>query len=225
MAFTIQNTAEATYLALTRITHTDIDILVSALSGAAKVIAGCTVTAQGTPDGTVAVAAGAVAGSGVTVAVSAGNVNVLSGAGSTAAHATLDRIDLIHVDVSTGAKAVTAGTAAAAATVLPPLVPAGKVGIAFVYVPATDTTIQTDQVVQKDTAIGFRRDVNTLTGGAVFEVVTHNLNTRDLSTVTVINNASPYDCVDVTWEATTADTVTVRAGTPLPAGYKVVISA
>jgi hypothetical protein len=225
MAFTIQNTAEATYLALTRITHTDIDILVSAMSGAAKVITGCTVTAQGTPDGTVAVAAGSIASSGVTVAVSAGNVNVLSGAGSTAAHATLDRIDLIHADLTSGAKAVTAGTAAAAATVLPPLVPAGKIGLAFIYVPANDTTIQTDQIAQKDTKVGLMREVNTLTGGAISEVVTHNLNTRDLSAVTVINNASPYDQVEVTWEATTVDTVTVRAGSVLPAGYKVVISA
>lgn len=223
MPFIIQNIAEATHAALTRITRTDLDILIAALSGAARVVTGCTVTAQGSPDGTVAVAGGAVSANGVNVAVTAGNVNVLSGAGSTAAHATLERIDLIWADLTTGAKGVTAGTAAAEAAVLPPSVPAGKVGLAFVYVPATDTTIGTVQIAQKDVVVRPTKDINTLTGGALTEVVSHLLNTRDILTVTVINNADPYDRVDVAWGATTVDTITVEGGTPLPAGYKVEI--
>lgn len=61
-----------------------------------------------------------------------------------------------------------------------------------------------------------------LTGGATSEVVTHNLNTRDIQ-VFLINNASPWDSVGFTWEATTVNTITIRAGANLPAGYRVVV--
>lgn len=62
-----------------------------------------------------------------------------------------------------------------------------------------------------------------LTGGATSEVVTHSLNTRDVI-VQVINNASPWDAVLVTWEATSVNTITIRAGANLPAGYRVVVT-
>lgn len=59
-----------------------------------------------------------------------------------------------------------------------------------------------------------------LTGGSVSEVLTHNLNTRKVK-VTIRNNASPYDEIDVHNEATSVNTVTVfaAAGTTLPASY------
>jgi hypothetical protein len=61
-----------------------------------------------------------------------------------------------------------------------------------------------------------------LTGTASPEVVTHNLNTRDVQ-VTVLNGATPYTAVEVDWDATTVNTVTVRYNPNLGAGYRVVV--
>jgi hypothetical protein len=61
-----------------------------------------------------------------------------------------------------------------------------------------------------------------LVGTASPEVVTHNLNTRDIS-VTVYNGASPYTAVECDWDATTANTVTIRFNPVLGAGYRVVV--
>lgn len=59
----------------------------------------------------------------------------------------------------------------------------------------------------------------TLTGGALFEVLTHNLNTRNVNVV-IRNNSSPWDRIGVTDEATTVNTVTIRSDAlVLPAGY------
>jgi hypothetical protein len=60
-----------------------------------------------------------------------------------------------------------------------------------------------------------------LTGTASPEVVTHGLNTRDI-TLTVLNGASPYTAVDVDWDATTPTTATIRYNPNLGAGYRVV---
>lgn len=61
-----------------------------------------------------------------------------------------------------------------------------------------------------------------LTGGATSEVVTHNLGTRDVI-VSVVNNATPWDAVEVTWEATSTNTITIRSDAGnLPASYRVV---
>jgi hypothetical protein len=60
-----------------------------------------------------------------------------------------------------------------------------------------------------------------LTGTASPEVVTHGLNTRDIS-LTVLNGASPYTAVDVDWDATTLTTATIRYNPNLGAGYRVV---
>lgn len=61
-----------------------------------------------------------------------------------------------------------------------------------------------------------------LTGGATSEVLTHNLGTKKVR-VTVRNNASPFEEVGVTNEATTTNTVTIRAGANLPASYTWVV--
>jgi hypothetical protein len=61
-----------------------------------------------------------------------------------------------------------------------------------------------------------------LTGTASPEVITHNLNTRDVQ-VTILNGASPYTGVEVDWDATTVNTVTIRYTPNLGAGYRAVV--
>lgn len=120
--------------------ETDISILVAALAGVV-VVTGCTPTAQGTPDMTVAIAAGTIQiADGSRPTVSSGNVTI------GAAHGTNPRIDLITAS-ATGVKTVTAGTAAPQPKT--PALPSGHVGIAFVYVPANDTAIASNQIVDK----------------------------------------------------------------------------
>ena len=118
---------------------TDIAILVSgyAMTG---VVSGCAVTAQTSPDMTVAVAVGVVSVAGINAAVAAGNVTI------GAAHATAPRKDIVVVG-STGTKAVVAGTAAV--QLLKPAIPASSVVLAEVYVPAADTAIASNQITDK----------------------------------------------------------------------------
>lgn len=83
-----------------------------------------------------------------------------------------------------------------------------------IVVNADDVAINTAVVVRKFAA--------TITGGATSEVITHNLGTRDVA-VTLINNAAPYDDVEVDVERTSTSTVTIRATQNLPAGYRVLV--
>lgn len=121
----------------------DIEIIVAGF-GNVGVISGCAVTAQGTPNMSVHVASGSVMVGGSTtldiVSVSAGDVTI------TAAHATLPRFDLI-VASNVGALSAVAGTAAS--TPVFPTIPANRVVLAAVYVPAADTAISTSQIVDK----------------------------------------------------------------------------
>ena len=114
-----------------------LDALVAGINGLDCVLSGCAVTAQSTPDMTLAVAKGAVLTNGTLKPVTAGNVTI------TTANATNPRIDLVVVD-STGAKQVRAGTAAASPK--PPARSSNDVIIAAVYVPANDTAISNSQV-------------------------------------------------------------------------------
>lgn len=119
---------------------TDIDILTAGFNGVG-VVSGCGVTAQGSPDMTVAVAAGTIRiAAGWYVAVASGNATI------TAANATNPRIDLVTAS-DTGTKTVTDGTAAANPKA--PALPAGHVALALVYVPANDTTIASNQITDK----------------------------------------------------------------------------
>lgn len=113
-----------------------LDVLVAGIQGIDCVLSGCAVT--GGADMTPAVAKGAVLSNGTMFAVTAGDVTI------GAADATNPRIDLIVVN-SSGAKAVRAGTAAAAPK--PPARTANDVVIAAVYVPATDTSIETTKCI------------------------------------------------------------------------------
>lgn len=114
-----------------------LEVLADGVGGRNCVLSGCLVTAQGTPDMTVAVAKGAVLSNGALFPVTAGNVTV------TAANGTNPRIDLIVVN-SAGTKTIRTGTAAA--NPKPPARSLDDVVLAAVYVPANDTAINSNQI-------------------------------------------------------------------------------
>jgi hypothetical protein len=61
-----------------------------------------------------------------------------------------------------------------------------------------------------------------LAGTSSPEVVTHNFGTRDVL-VQVLNGATPYTAVEVDWDATTVNSVTIRYNPNLGAGYRAVV--
>src|SRR3990172_10770912 len=132
--------------------QTDIDAVIAGFNGT-YVVSGGTVTAQSTPDMTVAVAAGTVAVGGVIAALCAGNVTI------SAADATNSRVDLIWSD-ETGTRGITAGTAAANPKA--PALPASKVLLAMVYVPTNDTDIDADQITDKRVIVPHNGTAGTL---------------------------------------------------------------
>lgn len=117
-----------------------LDVLLAGISGKDFVCSGCAVTAQGTPDMTVAVAVGVVCSNDNYLSVTAGNVTI------SAADATNPRIDLVVVN-SAGTKVARAGTPGTPPK--PPARTANDVVLAVVYVPANDTTIATDQITDQ----------------------------------------------------------------------------
>jgi len=136
MAFDLPDRVNAAFDAQARLFSNDLATLAQpwSLTG---IKSGCAVTAQGSPNMTLAVAAGVAYFLGTEVTVNAGNVTI------TTAHATWPRIDIVVVN-SSGVKSVVAGTAAAAP--LEPATPASSVMLAQVYVPATDTAIGSTQI-------------------------------------------------------------------------------
>lgn len=139
MPFSIPNLADAFHADQAEVDKIDLDILVAGYAGTG-VFSGCAVTAQGTPDMTVAVASGTVLVAGLSATVASGNVTI------TTADATNPRFDLVVVS-NAGTKSVTAGTAAADPVF--PAIPANSAVLAAVYVPASDTAIQSNQIVDK----------------------------------------------------------------------------
>lgn len=139
MPFTIPHETDAGFADQAELDSVDFEIFLQSYQQTG-VISGCAVTAQGSPDMTVAVAAGVVEVTKKRAAVTAGNVTV------SAADGTNPRFDLIHVD-DAGTKGITAGTPAASPVF--PAHPALKVVLAAVYVPASDTDIDTNQIVDK----------------------------------------------------------------------------
>ena len=137
--FTIPNVADAADAKQAQLDKVDLDILVAGISGTG-VLSGAACSAQGSPDMTVAVAIGAVKVGTTVVGVTSGNVTI------TTAHATNPRFDLVTVNNS-GTKSVTAGTAASAPVF--PAIPASSVVLCAVYVPANDTTIASNQIIDK----------------------------------------------------------------------------
>jgi hypothetical protein len=142
VSFTIESNDTSEAPAIQSVWYdTDIRILERGLAGVG-VLTGCGVTAQGSPDMTVAVAAGTIQPSAGAAAVTVTSGNVTVGT----AHATLPRLDLISA-AADGTKTITAGTAAASPK--PPALPSGHIGLAFIYVPATATTITTARITDK----------------------------------------------------------------------------
>lgn len=169
MGFTIPNSPDAAFADQAEPDAQDLRIITDGSAGTG-VLTGCAVTAQGSPDMTVAVAAGGVIVAGAYAAVTAGNVTI------TAADGTNPRFDLIVVS-SAGVKSATAGTASSNPVF--PTIPASSVVLAAVYVPASDTAINSNQIVDKRVSVGPPRapqlpalvapfDPRLITGNAVF---------------------------------------------------------
>jgi hypothetical protein len=137
--FTIPNEASAAFAEQAEVDQGDIAILVAGHAGTG-VVSGCEVTAQGSPNMTVAVAAGTVAVSGAAATVGAGNVTIDAADGAN------PRFDLVVVG-SAGNKSVVKGTASSNPVF--PAIPANSVVLAAIYVPASDTAINTNQIVDK----------------------------------------------------------------------------
>jgi len=137
--FTIPNAASAEDVTQAQPDSIDFAIMVAAFGGTG-IVTGCAVTAQGTPNMTVAVAAGTVAVAGTQAAVTAGNVTI------TAANASNPRFDLIVAN-NAGALSAVAGTAAAAPVF--PAIPANSVVLAAVRVPAAAASINTPKITDK----------------------------------------------------------------------------
>lgn len=136
--FTIPNAGDSEDTSQSQPDARDFEILVAGLSGTG-IVSGCAVTAQGSPNMTLAVASGVVAVGMVVASVSGGNVTI------TTANATNPRFDLVVVD-SSGTKSVIAGTPSAN-PVFPS--PAGKAVLAAVRVPASATSINSQKIVDK----------------------------------------------------------------------------
>ena len=94
----------------------------------------------------------------------------------------------------------------------------------------TTLTVAADSIVVNTAVIATvaslasypKKYAGNVVGTASPEVITHNLNTRDVQ-VTVLNGASPYTAVEVDWDATTVNTVTIRYNPNLGSGYRVVV--
>lgn len=153
----------------------DFEILLAGLKGDG-VLSGCAVTAQGTPDGTVAVASGSVRIGGTIASVSSGNVTIPTGDGSN------PRFDLVAVD-NAGVKSRVAGTPASNAVF--PSIPANSVILAAVYVPANDSTVESNQITDKRIFVNslWQSAGNTFSGVNTFSVATAFQNYLELSEI------------------------------------------
>jgi microcystin-dependent protein len=137
--FNIPNAADAQDVSQAQPDSRDFRDMIAAAFAGTGVVSGCAVTAQASPNMTVAVAAGSVAVVGTVAAVTGGNVTIVT------ANATNPRFDLICVD-GAGVKQAVAGVPNAA-PVFPD--PAGMAVLAAVRVPANATTIDNAKIVDK----------------------------------------------------------------------------
>jgi hypothetical protein len=113
----------------------------SATNSNSVVREGAVVTANGTPDQAVDVSAGELLNRSTGVYVTVAAVADLA---ATAAHATLARIDIVQVHVTTGVASYKAGTAAATPVAATP--DASNIVVATVARAATDNTIATADI-------------------------------------------------------------------------------
>lgn len=145
MAFTIPNLADVGEDAeQAEIDSKDIDILVQGINKTG-VVSGCGVTAQGVPDMTVAVAAGEIAYIDTAATVTGGNATIEAADGTNA------RFDLIMVTNAGALVNPTAGNGKGTAAAEPvfPTIPANRVVLAVVLIPALDAAIGAGQIVDK----------------------------------------------------------------------------
>jgi hypothetical protein len=165
--FNVPNEASASYTDQAEIDSGDLKILAAGFNGSG-VISGCLVTAQGSPDDTVAVSSGSYRISGATKTYAGGNVNVLSGSAnpdgstSSAANASYYRYDLIVVDSSStigvihGTVPTPAWPDYAVNPVFPSFDAATQVVLAAILIPPTAASIpfiSNSQIVAKNVAI------------------------------------------------------------------------
>lgn len=139
--FRIPNKADATYLRQAGGFSSDMDTIAAALAGDG-VLTGMGVSQQGSPDMTVAVAAGQARILGYFPFIAAQNVTIA------AADSSNPRIDLVVVDYN-GAVSRVAGTAAPQGSVVPPAIPANSIQLAQVYVQAAATSIANANIIDK----------------------------------------------------------------------------
>ena len=141
MALTLPNKAAASLsIEQSRFAQPHLDTIMAGLLGTG-VLHGGAVSPQGTPDGTVAVAAGAGLSAGAYVTWAGGNFTL------PAADGTHPRWVLISVS-SAGVKTATAG--AAAASPLPPATPAGHIALWRVWWPAGAEDATADHLADGD---------------------------------------------------------------------------
>jgi hypothetical protein len=161
--FTVPNAVDAaTYPQQARLDSRDLDVIVAA-STRYGVLTGCAVTAQGTPNMTVAVGKGTVLVAARFVPVAAANSGTFAAASSSN-----PRIDLVTVD-TTGTVQIVTGTAGPVPTI--PTIPAGQVVLARVDVFTSATTITSAQIIDKrvmlndGTALVYPEDYGALGNG------------------------------------------------------------
>lgn len=132
MPHTIPDESEATYKRQAILYQTDWDTVINSLNGS-SVISGCAVTAQGSPNMTVAVASGVVEIGSTRVTITGGNTGTIS------ADSTYDKWVLVEL-TSGNTIALNVGST----STLFPIMPApttGRIVIAGIYVPANTTSI------------------------------------------------------------------------------------
>ena len=138
MPFQLPNYADAAFPAQASPDAGDFAIM-AAGTGQTGVVTGCAGSVTGA-NMVVTIAAGRITVNGTEVAVASGDLTIGT------ANATNPRIDLLVVS-SAGTKSVQAGTAAA--NPVYPAIPSNSVVLYAVYVPANDTSIQSNQLVDK----------------------------------------------------------------------------
>lgn len=166
MALEVPNAPAASFPNQARLDSGDIAVIAQGLAGDG-VISGCAVTAQGSPNMTVAVAAGYVRIGGAGVAVTAGNVTVTSNSSG------LTRVDLVVVNNS-GTKSVLAGTpgtsplwpSASGYVILARIeVPSGVSAITSAHITDKRAVVQLDSLVVNVKDYGAKGDVRTVADG------------------------------------------------------------
>ena len=136
MAFSIPDKNEAAHELQSVLFQEYIDVLLAGIAGTEHVVSGCAVTASSGMG--LAVSAGAVVTGGIKKVVSSATPTI------SASDVTYPRLDFIYVN-SSGAVVVRTGTAAT--NPKPPTKASTDVVLAVVYVPAGDTAIASNQIV------------------------------------------------------------------------------